>query len=77
MYADSFLQPLLVNILSCVQGTTDYVCKLSSNSRNLYNDALLVTRGVSSLYTNISHSVGTAACRAALENRVAIKPGSC
>ena len=66
-FVDSYLQPLLRNIPSYIQDTTDFLCKLNSYSRNLCNDAILVTMDVTALYTNIPHAEGTAACKAALE----------
>ncbi|XP_033122020.1 uncharacterized protein LOC117121033 [Anneissia japonica] len=60
-YIDSILNPLLINIPSFTQDSTHFLRKLS-NVQQLNSDALLVTLDVTSLYSNIPHEEGVAAC---------------
>ncbi|XP_033116641.1 uncharacterized protein LOC117116665, partial [Anneissia japonica] len=60
-YVDSILNPLLVCIPSFIQDTTHFLKKLN-DIPPLPNHALLVTLDACSLYTNIPHDEGIAAC---------------
>lgn len=60
-YIDTLLQPLMCFIPSFIQDTTDFINKLSCLPI-LPDGTLLVTMDVTSLYTNIPHDEGTAAC---------------
>lgn len=65
-YVDHHLRPLVVQTSSYLRNTTDFLRKLSTLEM-LPPGSILVTLDVSSLYTNIPHNEGVAACREALE----------
>ena len=67
-YVDHHLRPLVVQIPSYLRDTTDFLRKLLTLEM-LPPGSILVTLDVSSLYTNIPHNEGVAACREALETR--------
>ena len=67
-FVDHHLRPLVQATPSYIKDTTDFLLKLKSLN-NLPNDILLVTLDVSSLYTNIPHEEGIAACVSALNSR--------
>ena len=60
------LCPLVIQIPSYLRDTTDFLRKLWT-LETLPPGSILVTLDVSSLYTNILHNEGIAACREALE----------
>ena len=70
-WVDSFLKPSAMQTSSYIRDTTDFVNKLEEfkNNTSKINDSFLVTMDVSSLYPNIDHGEGIAACREALERR--------
>ena len=70
MYLDSYLKPLTLKERSYIRDTTDFLLKLGQ----LYNDSLLVTIDVVSLYTNIPHKDGIRATKYALETRQCKEP---
>ena len=70
---DHHLCPLVQAIPSYIRDTTDFLLKVKSLS-NLSSDAMLVTLDISSLYTNIPHQEGIAACREALNTRETLSP---
>ena len=72
-YVDHHLHPLVVQIPSYLRDTTDFLRKLST-LETLPPGSILVTLDVSSLYTNIPHNEGVAACREALETRPSLAP---
>ena len=61
-FVDHHLRPLVRTIPSYIKDTTDFLMKVQS----LPSDTLLITLDVSSLYTNILHVEGIAACIEAL-----------
>ena len=65
-YVDHHLCPLVVQTPSYLRDTTDFLRKLSTLEM-LPPGSILVSLDVSSLYTNIPHNEGVAACREALE----------
>ena len=67
-FVDFYLKPLVCSIPSYVKDITDFLNKLAAFNR-LSDNALLVTIGVTSLYTNIPHSGGIDACRYFLPKR--------
>ena len=67
-FVDFFLQPGMVHLPSYIQNTTDFLNKLQ-RSPILPPDYLLGTLDVSSLYTNVSHKEGIAACKEYLNLR--------
>ena len=67
------LRPLVRTIPSYIKDTTDFLMKVQSLT-NLPSNALLVTLDVSSLYTNIPHEEGIAACTEALNTRETQSP---
>ena len=72
-YVDHHLRPLVVQIPSYLRDTTDFLRKLST-LETLPPGSILVTFDVSSLYTNIPHNKGVAACREALETCPSLAP---
>ena len=72
-YVDHHLCALVVQIPSYLRDTTDFLRKLST-LETLPPGSILVTLDVSSLYTNIPHNEGVAACREALETRPSLAP---
>ena len=67
-FVDYHLQPLVHKLPSFVKDTNDFLNKLLTIG-NLPADSLLVTLGVSSLYTNIPHNEGINACDHFLRTR--------
>ena len=67
------LRPLVRTIPSYIKDTTDFLMKVQSLT-NLPSNTLLVTLDVSSLYTNIPHEEGIAACTEALNTRETQSP---
>ena len=67
-YVDHYIQPLVAELPSYVRDTTDFLNKLQ-RLPPLPPGSLLVTLDVSSLYTNIPHDEGIAACEEALNSR--------
>ena len=67
-FVDFQLNHLVPKLPSYIKDTTHFLQKLDSLPE-LPNSCLLVTLGVSSLNTNISHREGIHACRKALESR--------
>ena len=61
-YADHLLKPLLKNIPSYVQDTTDFLCRIFDVNQNLPHDIILITIDVKSLYTNIPNDECIKAC---------------
>ena len=72
-FVDYHLRPLVKKIPSYIKDTTDFLHKIQSLGQ-LPDDTLLVTLDVSSLYTNIPHKEGMAACAAALNTRDTQQP---
>ncbi len=74
-FVDHFLQPYVPLITSFIKDTKDFVRKIESSSA-LPNEALLVTLGVTSLFTNIPHWEGLSIVHRLLSNKrlVSIKP---
>ena len=72
-FVDYCLAPLVKEIPSYIKDTTDFLNKLRK-IEHLPPRTLLVTLDVKSLYTNIPHSEGMEACRAALNTRQVLKP---
>ena len=70
---DYHLRPLVRTIPSYIKDTTDFLMKVQSLT-NLASNNLLVTLDVSSLYTNIHHEEGIAACTEALNTRETQSP---
>ncbi|XP_021340551.1 uncharacterized protein LOC110441668 [Mizuhopecten yessoensis] len=62
-FVDFHLRPFVEHLPSFLKDTTDYLNKTPAN--NLPEGTLLVTMDVVSLYTNIPHDGGIAACREA------------
>ena len=62
---DILLKPFLLHVKSCVKDNLDF---LSKCSRENYEDNLLLTFNVVSLYTNIPHTFGLEALDYCLEN---------
>ena len=71
-WVDSFLKPAAMQTSSYIRDTTDFVNKIEEfkNNINKSKDFYIVTMDVSSLYPNIDHEEGVAACREALERRI-------
>ena len=61
-YADFILKPLLQNIPSYIQDTTDFLKRIFSLNDNLPTGIILITIDVKSLYTNIPNDEGIKAC---------------
>ena len=61
-YADHLLKPLLKDIPTYVQDTTDFLKLIFSLKKNLCNNIILITVNVKSLYTNIPNDEGIKAC---------------
>ncbi len=72
-YVDYHLQPLVAKTPSFLKDTTDFLQKISTTP-TLPPGCILVSLDVSSLYTNIPHDEGMAACRRALETRPSPAP---
>ena len=72
-FMDYHLCPLVTNIPSYIQDTTDFLRKLQ-DLPTLPGDTLLATFNVSFLYTNIPHTEGIDACREALDPRETCVP---
>ena len=66
-FVDSIFKPLVYQLPSYIRDTTDFINKIQHV--NVPENHNLVTIDVSSLYTNIPHTEGILACRAALLNR--------
>ena len=64
-FVDSILQPLLKKIPSYLKDTTHFIRNLSYIG-TLAPGSILISMDVNSLYTNIPHADGVAACRAFL-----------
>ena len=60
-FVDSILQPLLKNIPSYLKDTTHFIRNLSYIG-TLAPGSMLISIDVNSLYTNIPHADGVAAC---------------
>ena len=71
-FVDYHLVPLEGKLPSYIKDTTDFLIKLQ-NISNLPSEVLLVTLVVKSLYTNIAHDEGIAACKAKLDTRVVLQ----
>lgn len=67
-YVDHHLQPIVTRTSAYLKDTTDFLRKLSLIP-TLPPGCILVTLDVSSLYTNIPHNEGLAACQRALDAR--------
>ncbi len=72
-YVDLHLQPLVALTPSYLIDTTDFLQKLSEIT-TLPTGCILGTLDVSSLYTNIPHEEGMAACNRALDTRLSPSP---
>ncbi|CAJ0924718.1 unnamed protein product [Ranitomeya imitator] len=73
-WVENILKPLVRHTPSYIQDTTDILCKLSALGP-LPEDTLLATMDVESLYSNIPHEDGIAACKYFLqENNLATEP---
>ena len=72
-YVHHHLCPLVVQIPSYLRDTTDFLRKLSTLEM-LPPGSILVILDVSSLYTNIPHNEGVAACKEALETCLTLAP---
>ena len=72
-FVDFHLRPLVRRIPSYIKDTTDFLLKLQSIDQ-VPPGTLLVTLDVKSLYSNIPHDEGIAACKAALDNREILQP---
>ena len=72
-YVDFHLQPLVAKTPSYLKDTTDFLQKLAALPA-LPLGCILVTLDVSSLYTNIPHNEGMAACKKALQTRPSQAP---
>jgi hypothetical protein len=66
-FLDFHLRPLVQQIPSYIQDTTDFVRKI--NSLDIPSGSILATLDVTSLYTNIPHEEGIEACREAWDSR--------
>ena len=67
-FVNYHLHPLVTKIPSYTQDTSDFLRKVQGLPA-LPDNTLLVTLDVSSLYTNIPHAEGIAACREALDTK--------
>ena len=72
-FVDYHLASLVQKVPSYIRDTADFLKKLQSII-DLSSETLLVTLDVKSLYTNIPHSEGIEACRAALNTRQVLQP---
>jgi len=72
-YVDQILKPLVKTLPAYIQDTKDFLCQLQSIDP-VGDDALLVTMDVVSLYSNIPHDDGLAACKEMLETRPTPQP---
>ena len=68
-FVDRELQPLLANILSYIEDTTDFLNKLSRFD-NLPDNTIRVTLDVTALYSSIPHNDGIKACKKYLDSRM-------
>ena len=66
---DSFLKAAAMKTRSYVKDTTDFINKIRYITTEKENDAFLVTMDVESLYPNIDHQEGVAACEGFLNKR--------
>ena len=66
-FVDLHLRPHVVQLPSYVQDTTDYLKKVETD--DLPDNTILVSMDVTSLYTNIPHEDGIAACKEAWNKR--------
>ncbi|XP_021361868.1 uncharacterized protein LOC110455809 [Mizuhopecten yessoensis] len=73
-FVDLHLRPFLEHLPSFLKDTTDYLNK--TPAKNLPEGTLLVTMDVVSLFTNIPHDDGIAACREAWERRSTKHPST-
>jgi hypothetical protein len=71
-FIDFHLQPFVENLPSHIKDTTDYLKKLENLT--IPENTTLVTMDVTSLYTNIPHDDGIAACRKIWEQRTDQEP---
>ena len=67
-FIDYHLKPIVCTVSSYVKDTTDFLNKLAKFNR-LPDNAILGTLDVTSLYTNIPHSEGIAACRFSFKDK--------
>ena len=67
-FVDRELQPLLANIPSYMQDTTDFLSKLS-RLINLPDNTILVTFNVTALYSNIPHNDDIGSCKKHIDRR--------
>ena len=67
-FVDRELQPLLANIPSYIEDTTDFFSKLS-RFNNLPDNTILVTLDVTALYSNIPHNDGIGVCKKHVDRR--------
>ena len=61
-------------IPSYVQDTTDFLCRIFDQNKNLPHDIILITIDVKSLYTNIPNDEGIKACIDMLKEYNTINP---
>ena len=71
-FIDFHLRPFVENFPSHIKDTTDYLKKMEN--LNILENTTLVTMDVTSLYTNITHDDGIAACRKIWEQRTVQDP---
>lgn len=72
-FVDFHLRPFVENLPSHIKDTTDYLKKME-NMNPLPTNTLLVSMDVTSLYTNIPHDDGIAACREIWDRRSVQEP---
>ena len=71
-FIDFHLRPFVENLPSHIKDTTDYLKKMENLA--IPENTTLVTMDVTSLYTNIPHDDGIAACRKIWEQRTDQEP---
>ena len=71
-FIDFHLRPFVENLPSHIKDTTDYLKKMENLT--IPENTTLVTMDVTSLYTNIPHDDGIAACRKIWEQRTDQEP---
>jgi hypothetical protein len=71
-FIDFHLRPFVANLTSHIKDTTNYLKKMGNLT--IPENTTLVTMDVSSLYTNIPHDDGIAACREIWEQRTVQEP---
>jgi hypothetical protein len=71
-FIDFHLRSFVENLPSHIKDTTDYLKKMENVT--IPENTTLVTMDVTSLYTNISHVDGIAACRKIWEQRTVQEP---